>query len=226
MWIAKIMGEIAQNSQRAVDIGLRLYEPHSRRRESMETSLQADGYLSSYVDPNAPPKQMGYQAPEQQGAVASEALRAFLGLELPVALNFTNGWGRSEHRTSAVYAAFRPCRHYGMADKFDLCWMFNGYQLYASHHIGAAHSFPWLSDVMGHIERRLLNGHWVRCSFDGTLPPPAGRRWSSNKRTFMLAASGIKRIGRTDSDLVPQYDDLEDEGDADEDANPYSLGAT
>lgn len=215
IWIAKIVQEMAQNSQPAENVGIRLFEPHSRMLERMDASLEASGFASRYVDPEAPPDQIGFQAPEQQGPVAAEALKVFLGLEMPVALNFTSYSGRSEHRMSAVHTAFRRSRHnYNMPDELNLCWMFNGYQLYANHQIGTAQVRPYPTEAMSHIERRLLNGQWVRWGFDGASTPPAGRHWSSNRRTFILAASGIHRVGLVDSDLEPVYDDREAEDDA------------
>lgn len=192
IWIAKIVNEMHQNSQ--PDDWMRLVEPRSRRNEQIDASLRAKGFGSSYVDPNARPIQIGYQAPEQLGPVATEALRLFLGLELPVALNFRNYSGRSEHRMSAVHTVFRQSWHrYNMPDELNLCWLFNGYQLYATHHIGAAHVRPYPSESMDRIERRLLNGQWVRWSFDGASPSPAGRHWSE-RRTFSLTGKGIQLV--------------------------------
>ena len=217
IWIAKIVKEMARKSQPAEDFRISLLEPRSRMHERIEANLEASGFGSRYVDPHAPPNQTGYQPPEKQGPVAAEALRVFLGLELPLALNFTDGWGRSQHRMSAVHIAFRECWNYSMHDELNLSWMFNGYQLYATHQIGTAHFRPYPSEAMGHIERRLLNGQWVRWGFDGGLTAPAGRHWSSNRRTFILAANGIQRVGWDDADLEPEHDDLEAEDDDAED---------
>lgn len=223
IWIAKIVQEMAQNRHSVDDDCVRLFEPHSRRLERLDASLEASGFSSRYVDPEATPNQTGYQVPEEQGPVAAEALRVFLGLEMPVALNFTDDRGRSGHRMSAVYTAFRRCRRdYIMPDELNLCWMFSGYQLYANHQIGTAQYRPYPTEDRGHIERRLLNGQWVRLGFDGASTPPAGRHWSWNRRTFVLAASGIQRVGGGDSDLAPEYDD--NEGDA-EDGIPPSQEA-
>jgi hypothetical protein len=225
IWIAKIVQEMEINSERDTeDVGLRLEEPRSRMSERIDASLQASELLSFYVDPETPPKPTGYQAPENQGPVAAEALRVFLGLELPVALNFTYSWGRSGHRMSAVHTAFTPCRSYSMLDELELCWMFNGYQLYANHQISAAHFRPCSTEVMCHIERRLLSAQWVRWGFDGASNPPARRHWSSNRRTFVLADDGIQQVGREDSDLEPEYDDRENEDDG-EDGIPSSQEA-
>lgn len=218
IWIAKIVQELAQSGEPGEDFRQRLREPHSRRLERL------DAALGGYVDPKAPPKQMGYQAPEQQGPVAAEALREFLGLELPVALNFTDWRGRSESRLSAVHTAFGPCWDYSMGCELRLCWMFNGYQLYANHHIGAAHFRPRDTQDSGHIERRLLNGQWVRWSFDGASTRPPVPHWSSDRRTFILTASGIQRVDLGDSDRKPEYDDREGECDA-ENGKPQSQGA-
>ncbi|TCV51361.1 hypothetical protein [Pseudomonas sp. 460] len=219
-WIRKIVQEMAQNSPSAENEGICLFEPHSRRLERMEASLEASGFASRYVDPKAPPKLFGYEAPEEQGPVAVEALRVFLGLELPVALNFTDYNGRSTHRMSAVHTFFRQSWHYRVLDELNLCWMFNGYQLYANHQIGTMQYRPFPSEGMGHIERRLLNAQWVRLGFDGASTPPAGRHWSWHRRTFVLAANGIQRIGRDDLDLEPEYDDREVEDDAEDGIRP------
>lgn len=216
-WIEKIVQEMPKYRQHAEDLGPRLLEPYSRLNESIGASL-------GYAAPQTPPKQMGYQAPDQQGPVAAEALRVFLGLELPVALNFTDTWGRSKSRMSAVHTAFRPCFHYCLPDELDLCWMFNGYQLYSTHQIGTAHFRPRHTDSSGHIERRLLNGQWVRWGFDGGSIPPAGRRWSWNRRTFIFANSDIHRFDRGDLDLEPEFDDRDGENDA-EDGIPQSQDA-
>lgn len=221
IWIAKIVQEMEHNSQPAEDDWIRLREPRSRMHERMDASLEGRGFASLYVDPNAPPNRIGYQAPEQQGPVAAEALKVFLGLEMPVALNFTSFSGRSEHRMSAVHIAFRQSwHHYNMPDELNLCWMFNGYQLYANHQIGTAQVRPYPTEAMAHIERRLLNGQWVHWGFDGASLPPAGRRWSSNRRTFILSASGIHRVGLGDSDLEAVYDDRGLEDDAEEEIPP------
>ncbi|MNY19633.1 hypothetical protein D3C86_1530750 [compost metagenome] len=224
IWIAKIVQELAQNSQPAEDDRIRLSEPRSRRIERMDANLEANGFGPSYLDPKARPNQTGYQPPEKQGPVAAEALWEFLGLELPLALNFTDGWGRSEHRMCAVHIAFRQCRRYNLPNELNLSWMFNGYQLYATHQIGTAQVRPYPTEGMGHIERRLLNGKWVRWGFDGASTPPAGRHCSWNRRTFILAANGIQRLGRDDSDLEPEYDDREAEDNV-EDGTPPSQEA-
>lgn len=211
-WIEKIVHEMGQNSPSAEDGRIDLFEPRSRMVERMEVNL---GFASRSRDLKALPNQAGYQAPEQQGPVAAEALRVFLGLELPIALNFKGLWNRSEHRMSAVHTAFRQSwAHYNMPDELNLCWMFSGYQLYANHQIGTAQVRPYPAEGMKHIERRLLNGQWVRWGFDGASTPPSGRHWSSRRRTFILTANGIQRVGSGDSDLEPEYDDRE----ADEDA--------
>lgn len=223
IWIAKILQEMAQNRHPADDVGVRLFEPHSRMLERLDASLEASGFSSRYVDPEATPNQIGYQVPEEQGPAAAEALRAFLGLEMPVALNFIDDRGRSEHRMSAVHTAFRRCRRGSiMPDELNLCWMFSGYQLYANHQIGTVQYRPYPTEDRGHIERRLLNGQWVRLGFDGASTPPAGRHWSWHRRTFVLAASGIQRVGGADLDLAPEYDD--NEGD-EEDGIPPSQEA-
>jgi hypothetical protein len=220
IWIAKIVQEMRQNSQPAEDGWIRLRDPSSRMRERMDASLQASGLISRYEDPEAPPDQIGYQAPEQQSPVAAEALKMFLGLELPVALNFTSLSGRSEHRMSAVHTDFKQCWRHSMLDEFVLCWMFNGYQLYATHQIGQAYYRPYHTESIGNIERRLLNGQWVRWGFDGASPLPTGRHWSSNRRTFILEASGIQRVGLGDSAPEPVYDDREVENDAEDGITP------
>lgn len=191
---------------------LRLLEPHSCMRESLNAHLQAAGLISSHRDTKV---QMGYQAPEHQGAVAVETLKAFLGLELPIALNFTD-WGRSTHRMSAVHAYLSECyqQHYLTPDLLNVCWTFNGYQLYASHQIGTAHFRRIDTQDRDHIERRLLDGQWVRWGFDGPSTLPAGRKWSSSGRIFFLAASGIQRINQSDSDLRVEYHDQEFDDDA------------
>jgi hypothetical protein len=223
IWIAKIVKEMEQNSQSADDGRIELYEPRSRMRERMDANLQARGLLTRYVDPEAPPDQIGYQPPEQQLPVAAEALKEFLGLELPIALNFTGLSGRSERRMSAVHVALRQCLRYRMSDELNLCWQFSGYQLYATHYIGPAYFRPYHTDAMGNIERRLLNGQWVRWGFDGASPLPAGRHWSSYRRTFILAANGIQRVGRADSDLEPEYDDSDGDDDAEDGIPPSQV---
>lgn len=224
IWIAKIVEELAQNSQPGEYDRIPLSEPRSLRLERIDASLQASGYISSYVDPEDPPKQAGYQPPQKQGPVAAEALREFLGLELPLAVNFTDSRGRSTHRMCAVHIAFRQSWHYNLPNELNLCWMFSGYQLYTTHHIGTAQVRPFPTEGMDHIERRLLNGKWVRWGFDGPSPRPEGRHCSWDRRTFILAANGIQRVGRDDTDLEPEYDDPEDEDNA-EDGTPPSQEA-
>lgn len=211
IWIAKIVQEMAQNCQPAQNVRIHLSEPRSRMRERMDASINASGFGSRYVDPNAPLKQTGYQVPEAQSPVAAEALKVFLGLELPVALSFTHRLGstRSEHRMSAVHTAFRQCWHYCRLDELNLCWMFSGYQLYATHQIGEAHVRPYPTETMGNIERRLLNGQWVRWGFDIASPPLAGLHWSSERRAYILGTRDIEQPGLGDSDLEPEDDDNE-----------------
>lgn len=210
IWIAKIMQEMANASPPRDDYSQRLCEPRSRMHERIDAAM---GFRSSHDQEEDPETQMGYQAPEQQGPVAAEALKVFLGLELPVALNFTSYSGRSEHRMSAVDTYFEPgWMHYSKPDELEFHWAFRGYQLYASHHIGQAQRRPYRTDgAMGHIERRLLNGQWIRWGFDGASTPPSGRHWSTSWRTFVLAPNGIQRVGDSESDLNPEYDDLESE---------------
>lgn len=213
IWIAKIVQELAQTSQPDDDFWMLRCEPYSRMNERIDSSLAAHGLGSHYVDPNAPPKQIGYRVPEHQGPVAAEALRAFLGVELPVALNFTSLRGRSEHRMSAVHTAFRRGWLSSMDDELSLSWIFNGYQLYANHYIGTAHHRPHHTDTMGHIERRLLDGNWARLGFDGVSTPPIGRHWSWNRRNFVLTDSGVQRVEGGESDLESEHNDYIDEED-------------
>ena len=222
IWIEKIAQEMAKDTRPNEDVRVDLSWPRSRRLERIHANLVAMGLHSGYKDPDAPQADMGYQAPEQQdGVVAVEALRVFLGLEMPVALNFTSSTGRSEHRISAVHTAFRPCWHqYRTPDVIEVHWIFSGYQLYASHQIGSAQFRPFRTETMGHIERRLLSGQWVRWGFDGASTPPPGRQWSWDRRKFILADNGIQRIGGSDSDLMPEYDDREFNDDAEDGISP------
>jgi hypothetical protein len=220
IWIEKIVHEMTQSTLADEKFGVDLSWPRSRMHERMEANLIAMGLRSSHEDSEASEIQMGYQAPEHQGPVSAEALRVFLGLELPVALNFTSTWGNSKHRMSAVHTYFSPCWRNSLLDELDVHWMLNGYQLYASHQIGSAHRRPHGTESMGYIERRLLNGQWVRWGFDGALSLPSGRRWSTNWREFILEASGIQRIGLSDSDLMPEYDESEFEEDREDGISP------
>lgn len=213
IWINKIVQELAPNGKPAEDDGLRLFDPRSRRLERMDAQLRGWGLGGIHFDPKAPPAQVGFHVPVQQGPVAAEALKVFLGLELPVALNFVGLGGRSEHRMSAVHTSFMLCRSYSMFEQLVLCWKFSGYQLYASHHIGEAQYRPYRTESLGNIERRLLSGQWVRWGFDGASIPPAGRRWSTSRRTFILNSSGIHRVGGDDFDLETEYNDLDDDDD-------------
>lgn len=219
IWIAKIVQSMAKNRQPNEDVRVDLSWPRSRRHERIHADLVAMGLHPGHEDPEDPQAEIGYQAPEQQNEVAVEALKVFLGLEMPVALNYTRS-GRSQHRISAVHTSFRTCWSYRQSDGLEVEWMFSGYQLYASHHIGSANFRPYGTDSMGHIERRLLNGQWVRWGFDGASTPPPGRHWSSNRRLFILAPSGIQRIGQSDSDLWPEYDDNEFDNDVEEGMSP------
>lgn len=210
VWISKIVQEMAEQSQPDEEVEVDLSWPRSLMLERIEAGLLAKGLRSSDRDSDDSPIQMGYQPPEHQGEVAVEALRVFLGLEMPVALNFTGYSGRSEHRMSAVHAYFRQSwRWHSIPNELELQWMFSGYQLYASHHIGQTHHRPYHTETSGHMERRLLDGQWVRWGFDGALIPPPGRKWSTNRRRFILGASGIQRIGSSDLDLRPEYDNSE-----------------
>lgn len=220
LWIAKIVQSMAKDPQPTEEFRVDLSWPRSRRHERIHADLVAMGLHPGHEDLEDPQAEIGYQAPEQQDGVAVEALRVFLGLEMPVALNFTRYSGRSEHRLSAVHTAFRRCWYYRKPDELELEWMFSGYQLYASHHIGTAHTWPYGTDCMGHIERRLLNGQWVRWGFDGASTPPPGRHWSSDTRLFILAPSGIQRIGQSDSDLWPELDDNDFDNDVEEGMSP------
>ncbi|MHC5195035.1 hypothetical protein ACYSUW_14870 [Pseudomonas frederiksbergensis] len=220
VWIAKIAQAMVQNIEPVEGVRIRLYEPYSRYREIMNARMKTGSFGSLYVPPRAPPDQLGYQTPEQQDPVAAEALKVFLGLELPVALNFTNDSGRSEHRMSAVHTAFRQCWNYSRPDELNLCWTFIGYQLYATHHIGTVHDWPYATEAMGHIERRLLNGQWVRWGFDGASLLPAGRRWSWYQRRFIWRGNSIQRVDPAHSDLEAVFDDRELEDDTEDGVPP------
>jgi hypothetical protein len=222
IWIAKIVQSMAKDRQPIEEVKVDLSWPRSRRDERIHADLVAMGLHPGHEDPDAAKAEIGYQPPEHQDGVAVEALRAFLGLQMPVALNFTSYSGRSEHRMSAVDTFFEPgWMHYSKPDELEFHWAFRGYQLYASHHIGQAQRRPYRTDgAMGHIERRLLNGQWIRWGFDGASTPPLGRRWSSDRRLFILAPSGIQRIGQSDSDLWPECSDNEFDNDVEEGMSP------
>ncbi len=220
IWIEKIVGEMAQNAHLNEYYGIRLLQPRSRAEDETDANMRAlVGLGSRYVNPNAPPELIGYQAPEQHWPVAVEALKVFLGLEMPVALKHSNGWSdRSESHTAAVYTSFRLIYHTIFDGELKLCWAFSGYQIYATHHIGRPRYRPIDTDYMsGRMERRLLNGQWVRWGFDGASTPPRGRSWSSTRRLFVMDADGIRRIDPDDTDLEPVYDD-EEESDGDVEA--------
>jgi hypothetical protein len=208
VWIAKILQETVPIRHPAEGDRPDLSNPSSRMRERMDANLRSFGHSSSFVDPNSPPIQVGYQVPVPESPVAAEALKLFLGLELPVALNFTE-WGRSRHRMTAVNTYFRQGWSYGVCGELSICWMFRGYQLYASHQIGDVQFRPHPTESMGHIERRMLSGQWIRWGFDGASTPPAGRQWSSHRRRFVLVDGGIQRVGSDDLDLVPEFDERE-----------------
>jgi hypothetical protein len=220
IWIAKIVQDMAEDIFSTDEVRFYPYEPRSLRNERINASLVAAGLHTAREDSEAHQAQIGYKAPELRDGAAAEALRVFLGLELPVALNFTNLSGRSEHRMSAVETFFRRCWNCRKTDELELEWVFNGYQLYASHSIGGAHHRPYGTENMGYVERRLLSGQWVHWGFDGASAPPPGRHWSSNFRTFILASSGIQRIGQRDSDLLPEYDHRDFENDVEEGIYP------
>lgn len=203
-WIAKIVQEMEGNGQHAENVRCELSEPRSRVSERLDADLRAFGLLSSHSFPDAPEVQGGFQVPEQHGPVAAEALSVFLGLELPAALNFIDSWGRSEQRVTAVHTYFSQC--WSHTHELSLCWMFNGYQLYATHHIGAARFRPYCTETTGLIERRLLNGRWVRWGFDGATTLPTGRNWSFDRRLFHLNGGVIQRIDQSASDLMPTYE--------------------
>lgn len=211
-WIEKIIHQMPEKIAPYDERSSHLGQPRSLRAERLDAELVASGFRSSNGDSDESYAQVGYEIPDHQNPAAIEALSKFLDLDMPLALNFTSR-GRSTHRMSAVDAYFRPCWRYGGSDEIMLQWMFHGYQLYASHHVGGLHSRPHpTGDLQGDIERRLLNGQWVRWGFDGASTPPPGRQWSRVLRFFQLTPSGIERIGNADSDLMPEFDYCEFEG--------------
>lgn len=207
-WIEKIARSVKTLDSPHQEVSAGLSWTRSLRNERIHGELVAAGFHSSR-DKETDHAQFGYEPPDQTDSVAVEALKVFLGLEMPVALNFTSYSGRSEHRMSAVHASFRPSWHswHLKADELELHWILSGYQLYASHEIGQPHRHPHRTEGSGHIERRLLTGQWVRWGFDGASSPPPGRQWSTNRRSFTLTPGGIQRVGRSDLDLLSEYDE-------------------
>lgn len=208
-WIEKISISVEASPSSHEDGSADLSWTRSLRNERIYEGLVAAGLCPS-AGRDTEQSQSGYEPPDQDDSVAVEALRVFLGLEMPVALNFTSYSGRSQHRMSAVHAALRPSwdSWHLKADELEVYWIFSGYQLYASHHIGQRCLRPNRTVGSGHIERRLLTGQWVRWGFDGASSPPPGRQWSTCRRSFILTPSGIQRIGDADSDLLSDYDEF------------------
>lgn len=213
VWIEKISRSVEAAPSLHQEVNPDLSWTRSIRNERIYEGLAAAGLCSGGYRETGH-TQFGYEPPDQDDSVAVEALKAFLCLEMPVALNFTSYSGRSQHRMSAVHAALRPSwdRWHLKADELEVHWIFSGYQLYASHHIGQAHLRPHRTVYTGHIERRLLNGQWVRWGFDGASSPPPGRQWSTSHRSFALTPSGIQRIGSSDLDLLNDYDEFDNDG--------------
>ena len=212
-WIAKIVREMLENSKDSERIGLYRNAVYSRREEQIQEGLRAFGLGPGLRDPAGPRMQIGYQAPALQGPVAAEALKLFLGLELPVALHQRSTWGRSEGRVTAVHVAIRSCHSYSLfEDELKVCLVFNGFQLYSTHHLGQELVRPFRSESRCYIERRLLDAKWVRWGFDGASSPQAGRRWGWGERIYYFTGNGVERVNSTDSDLQPVYEDHDPDG--------------
>lgn len=204
IWIEKIMSEVVEDRDEHI---FHPCEPRSFQDEEICAGIVSQGFSSFHYDPPSPDRLSGYQPTDHQDGIAGLALKEFLGLELPLALNFTHYSGRSEHRMSAVNVFFRRRWSYGLDTHPQIEWAFMGYQLYASHHISRAYYRPYGTDGMGHIEKRnILTGKWNRWGFDGASSPPPGREWSTNHRFFILSNEGVKRTGQNDSDLSPEDD--------------------
>jgi hypothetical protein len=199
IWIERILMEAVQNGRPGYPPGddrIGLCEPgsviHNRPNHNFEVDA---GQLKSLSVAD----QVGYQAPEHQGGVAVEALKVFLGVELPIALSVTVFGERSEHRMSAVRATF--CLPWDDYIPNAIQWKFSGYEIHANHQIGAAHNQPLYTDVYGLIERRLLSGQWVCWSFDGASIPPVGQNLPLKSRRFLSTASGTNKVVPICSDL-------------------------
>jgi len=203
-WIERITSELETQRKSADAYGVALHEPYSASQERIQQAMTGRTTVREAAN--------GFLKPTTQPPVAAEALRFFLGLELPASLNFKSSWMRSGTRITAVHAMFEQYSFNG--DVLALHWIFSGFQLYSTHQIGSAYYRPFSSTIENIVERRLLTGQWVRWSFDGASTPPKGRSWSGHRRYFALGESGISRLGSDEDDLWPVYDNNDEDDDS------------
>lgn len=167
-WVEKIIRALHDNSGRDWD----------------EDDLLCDPYCG----PND--SGTGYRPPVVTDATAMEALSAFLGLQLPVALSIRWRWDTEVDAFSAVATRFHRLGE--TADIVTLSWAFKGHRLNKDHSVGSPIFKNILSDSYGGVDRRLLTGKWVPWSFAGAFErddpaedPPS--------RTFMLDNGSIRQ---------------------------------
>lgn len=208
-WIAKIVQEVAKDCHPEDDYysWARLPEPRSLRDERIEAQMQAAfGHTPDCEGHETYDNLTGYHPPHDQSPVAAEALRKFIGVQMPIALNFNSRRGRSEHRLSAVHAKFEVCRSYSFQDQLKLCWSFSGYQLYANHDVGTGHLRRYWTDTSGFIERRRLNGRWVRLGFGGASPRDCDDTHFYGARLYILANNEVHELPRVSAGFDNNYD--------------------
>lgn len=220
-WIKKIIEGMKQDSASIKEDASKLCEPYSRHSERIDALM---GHHARSDGDKCSQSQRGFKTPARKESVAAEALRVFLGLEMPVALNFKGWTGRSEHRMSAIDTTFwQSSRYWEWSSNLELQWVFIGYQIYASHEFGSPHYYPYGTSKDGRIERRLLSGHWIDWGFDCASSIPSEPRWPSTRRKFMLTPNGVQRIEqeasedktdaereKPDGDDEPEFHERED----------------
>lgn len=193
-WAEALVGELNRDVEDSY-----LESPGSRSDDDFHETMAALGMatLPESVRPRVP---RGFQRPDQP-PVAAAAMKAFLNLELPTALNFVNFWGRSELRLTALRAVLQISQNFGSDSRehLELTWRLQGFQLYASHHVGRQMRRPvhTSSPFATWIERRGLNGLWAPWSFEGLadLPEDIWERDRMPRRKFTLHEGGALALG-------------------------------
>lgn len=164
IWVDKILSDLGDNSVDDWDDDEPLSDPDSL--EHLDAARH---------DPSS----IGYRAPMITDCVAIEALKSFLGLELPVALSVRRAFSSTVDRFTVVSTRFE-LRDL-TPDACVVCWVFRGYHLNNNHRVGSLSWRHIRTHYPGGVDRRLLTGQWVPWSFGGAfehntsdgLPPRA-----------------------------------------------------
>lgn len=184
-WVEAIAAELEDGQPEPSYVSAERYSARDERiSREIDAALGAgNGYYSEGAK--------GITKPTQP-LIATKALNSLLNIELPAALNFRY-YTRSEARLTALQVRFEP--GYGRDNLLsELRLAVQGYQLYASGHLGGALYRPKACDDCSEIEVRRLNGTWQSVSFDGPFTVPENSYEFYRDRTFEVAEGGYLNL--------------------------------